>query len=286
VNGQPDPDKTHSQGSNGWDDWWREYETLVAAEEQRRWDRLQPLRDRFPAQAHLLFTSVKPSFDPTPAAVARLQEASRNDLDWLRKALTDERRKWFVADVAKRAELLPDEICEPMLDAAVDELDGSFSRGFVDPCTRVFGPRRVNEYLLSVLESGGDDQKTGAVSALYWAQVLVSYRAASPAGSPVKLKPEDADPESLAAHQALSDVWQRKRQLFLETFVWNQNLDLRRSLIGSLNLDAGMYPDSHKPLVARAIDIARKHPDDYIRRRLQFQLGEKHLIPPLPRRER
>ena len=286
MNGQPDTDKTHSQGSNGWDDWWREYETRFAAEEQGRRDRLQPLRDRFPAHVHLMLTSVKPSFEPTPAAVERLQGASRNDLDWLLKALADERRKWFVADVARRAELLPDEICEPMLDAAVDELDGSFSRRFVEPCTRVFGPRRVNEYLLAVLESGGDDHKTGAVSALYWAQMLISYRVSSPAGSPLKLKPEDADRESLAAHQALSDVWQRKRKLFLETFVWNENLDLRRNLIPSLNLDVGVYPDSHKPLVARAIDIARKHPDGYIRHRLQVQLGEKHLFWPMPRRER
>jgi hypothetical protein len=108
----------------------------------------------------------------------------------------------------------------------------------------------------------------------------------SPAGSPLELKPEDADQESLAAHQALSDVWQRSRKLFLETFVWNENLHLRRNLIASLNLDVGAYPDSHKPLVARAIDIARKHPDDYIRHRLQVQLAETHLLWPLPRRER
>lgn len=279
MNGQPDTDETRSQDANGWDDWWREYETRFA-------DRLQPLLDRFPAQVHLVLTSVKPAFEPAPAAVERLQRASRNDLDWLLKALADERRKWFVADVARRADPLPDEICEPMLDAAVDELDPSFNRRFVKPCTRVFGPRRVNEYLLAVLESGDDHHKTGAVSALYWAQLPISYRVSSPAGSPLELKPEDADQESLAAHQALSDVWQRSRKLFLETFVWNENLHLRRNLIASLNLDVGAYPDSHKPLVARAIDIARKHPDDYIRHRLQVQLAETHLLWPLPRRER
>jgi len=286
VNGQSDFDETHSQGANDWDDWWREYETRFAAEEQRRLDELRPLLDRFPAQVHLMLTSFKPSFEPTPAAVERLQQASRNDLEWLLRALPDEQRKWFVADVARRAEFLPNEICEPMLDAAIDELDPSLNRRFVEPCTRAFGPRRVNEYLLAVLESGDDHHKTGAVSALYWARVLISYAVSSPAGSRGQLKPEDAYQESLAAYLALSDLWERKRKLFLETFVSNESLDLRRNLIPSLNLDLGAYPDSHKPLVVRAINIARNHPDDYIRHRLQVQLGEAHLLKPLPRRER
>ena len=107
----------------------------------------------------------------------------------------------------------------------------------------------------------------------------------SPVESPLELKPEDAAPQSLITYEALTDLWQRKRKLFLETFVWNENLDLRRNLIPSLNLDVEAYPDSHKPLVARALAIAREHPDDYIRHRLQVELGESHVLWALPRRE-
>jgi hypothetical protein len=150
---------------------------------------------------------------------------------------------------------------------------------------RVFGPRRVNEYLLGVLESGDDFHKAGAVSALYWAQVSVSYRLTYPTTSPLQLRPEDADQESLAVYEALSDLRERKRKLFLETFVSNPNLDVRRNLIASLDLDESAYPDTHKHLVARALQIAREHPDDYIRHRVEIQLGEVIPAFPLPPRE-
>jgi hypothetical protein len=69
----------------------------------------------------------------------------------------------------------------------------------------MYSVRRVNEYLLAVLESGDDFHKAGAVSALYWAELRVSYRLTYPLTSPV-LKPENADRESLAAYEALNDL--------------------------------------------------------------------------------
>src|SRR4051812_36341666 len=129
-----------------------------------------------------------------------------------------------------------------------------------------------------------DFHKAGAVCALYWANVGVSYRITHPITSPLLMRREDADQKSLSAYEALTDVWERKRKLFLETFVSNSNLDVRRTLIGNLNLDESAYPDSHKRLVARAIQIARDHPDEYIRHRVQIQLGETHVMHPLPAR--
>jgi hypothetical protein len=89
----------------------------------------------------------------------------------------------------------------------------------------------------------------------------------------------------LSAYDAISDLRERKRKLFLETFVSNSDLDLRRVLIASLDLDETAYPDTHKHLVARAIRIAREHPDDYIRHRVQFQLDETSVAYRLPARE-
>lgn len=71
-----------------------------------------------------------------------------------------------------------------------------------------------------------------------------------------------------------------RRELRLEP-----DLDVRRVLIASLDLDESAYPDTHKHLVARTIRIAREHPDDYIRHRVQLQLGETRVAYPLPARE-
>ena len=75
----------------------------------------------------------------------------------------------------------------------------------------------MNEYLLSVIESGDDFQKAGAVNALVWAAVLVSYRFPNP--RPSSLPSTHAVPETLAAYEALADVREREKILLLETFV-------------------------------------------------------------------
>jgi hypothetical protein len=278
VHDRPDADETMSSSSSLWHVWYREYET--------RWNaKVQPILDRFPDRAALIREHLKPTLVPLPAAVERLQVASEDDAKWLIGALRDERRKWFVADIAARVRCLPDALFEPLLRASVEELSPSFNRRFVEPCMRVFGPRRVNEYLLAVLESGDDFHKAGAVSALYWAAVRVSYRLMHPMTSPLQLRSEDADPESQALYDSLRDLDERKRKLFLETFVANPNLDVRRNVIASLELDESAYPDTHKHLVSRAIQIAREHPDQYIRDRVEIQLGEVKGALPIPPRE-
>lgn len=143
----------------------------------------------------------------------------------------------------------------------------------------------MNEFLLSVIESGDDFQKAGAVNALVWAAVVVSYRFPESADSPLRFTREDAIPDTLAAFEAFEDVREREKILLLETFVSNTNIDVRRSILGHLNLDEGAYPDSHKALVAKAIHTARSHTDEYIRERLRYQLRETGLIPALPLRE-
>ena len=275
MNERPGADESISSPSL-WHVWYREYET--------RWNaKVQPILDRFPERADVIREHLKPTLVPLPAAVERLQVASEDDVQWLIGALRDGRRKWFVADIVARVTSLPHALFEPLLRASVEELSPSFNRRFVEPCMRAFGPRRVNEYLLAVLESGDDFHKAGAVNALYWAEARVSYRLTYPVTAP--LRSEDADQDSLAAYEALRDLWERKRKLFLETFVANPNLDVRRNVIASLELDESAYPETHKHLVSRAIQIAREHPDEYIQHRVEIQLGEVKGALPLPPRE-
>jgi hypothetical protein len=54
-----------------------------------------------------------------------------------------------------------------MIRAAVYERDPSKNRVFVEPCVATFGLRRVNETLLGRFENGSDQEKAGAVQAMY-----------------------------------------------------------------------------------------------------------------------
>ena len=230
----------------------------------------------------------KKQFDPANA-LATLANPSDHDARWLIGALRNgdpaQRRAWFVAALCRRSESVADIFFVPLLDAAIDEVDPSSNRWFVEPCMERFGPRRVNEYLLSVVESGTDFRIAGAVNALYWAQVPLSFRNVALDGELPSFDIEHATPESRGAYMALQDVWARKNRLFLETFVGNPSVQVRRSIIPALNLDLQRCPESHRLLVTQAIDIARSHEDEYIRDRVEVQLGDMRPLMPLPPRD-
>jgi hypothetical protein len=212
---------------------------------------------------------------------ARRQLSSATPEDWeaLEQALWDGQRKWLVAAVFARSPV-PRRLLGPMIEAAIYEVNPSANRDFVEPCIASYGHRAVNEALLAYVERGSDFEKAGAVNALYWAQVGLRFSSVT---QPFTL--DNATPESRAAYRALHDVWQRERCLFLREFVTNANVHVRRSIIPGLNLDEAAYPDDLKPLVAQAIEIARSHPDDYIRHRVEVQLGNERLLRPLPHRD-
>jgi|ERR1700677_608895 len=219
------------------------------------------------------------SAHPPPAIAAEhAQNPADEDIRWLVKALKDDRRKWFVAHVMKSALPLSGVFFIPLLDAGIDETNPSFNKLFIWPCTGVFGRKRVNEYLLEVIESGTDFRKAGAVNALYWAQMPVSYSA--------EFLCFDSVEETREAEKALAGLWERKRKLLLETFVANPNVDVRRSIIPSLRLDPTVYPAHLQPLVPQAIAIARSSSDEYIRHRVEVQLGTAKLFAPLPHRKK
>jgi hypothetical protein len=229
------------------------------------------------------------SFEPPREVVAALANPNDEDARWLIEALRHEGKrpeglKWFVASFFfRRSQTIAEIFFVPLLDAAVDEVNPSDNRRFVEPCMKHFGPRRVNEYLLSVVEFGTDVRRAGAVNALYWSQVALLFRNVSLDDLP-PFDLEHATAESRTAYMALQDVWERKKRLFLETFVANASVEVRRSIIAALKLDPQAYPDNYRPLVAQAIAIARSHKDAYIRHRVEFQLGDIRPLAPLPHR--
>lgn len=188
-----------------------------------------------------------PGADPRMrAARRRVAENSPDDWRWLEAGLADPERKWFVAALF-RSQPIPKRLHDPMLRAGVLERDPSLNRAFIEPCVRSHGARRVLRALLGYLESGTDAEKAGAASAVYWTG-----------------NPRDED---------LGELRQRINCRILREFVENPDLGVRRRIVPMLRLDPGAYPDELRPLIAVAVEIARAHPDDYIRHRIEIQLG-------------
>jgi hypothetical protein len=194
-------------------------------------------------------------------AASQAAQLEEEDIAWFDDTLRqgDREKKFFVSAVFYKT-TLDRRLLRPMLEAAIDEVDPSVNRIYVEPCMNACGARVVNETLLDRVEIGNDLEIAGAVNAMYWAQW------------------DEAKSDDLA------DVQRRRRCLFLKTFVENENFDVRRSVLSFLTLDESVYPSEYKPLVTRAIEIARHHPDEYIRDRLRVQLGEAKILPCLPHR--
>lgn len=199
--------------------------------------------------------------------------ATDKDIDWFAKALEDHKRKWFAASVVTLAiwklnKAFPEALFNPMIRAAIYEQNPSLNRFFVE-CLSKLGKRRINESLLDFVEFGTNAEKAGAANALYWAQVDLTYE-----GNVPDFTKENATTESQALYDQFVDIRQRKRELFLKEFVKNLDGNVRRSIISGLNLDEKLYSEELKPLISEAIQIARTHPDEYIRHRIEVQLGQ------------
>ncbi len=181
------------------------------------------------------------------AARKRVAQNSAEDWEWLRTSLGDAERKWFVASVFT-FQPVPKRLVEPMLRAAVLERDPSFTRYFIDPYVRTYGTKRVCTILLAYLETGTNEEIAGAASAYYhtWG-------------------PQPG--------KDVTELRTRIRSVMLRTFVHNEDLQVRRRIIPVLSLEPGDYPEELRPLVKNAIEIARAHPDAYIRHRVEVQLG-------------
>ena len=180
---------------------------------------------------------------------------------WFAAALADPEREWFAVHVLARC-TVPRRLFEPLLRAGVLEPNPDLNRRFVEPCVRSQGVRRTLERLLEYLETGADAEKAGAVNALYWVRAS-DWRSGE----------TDEEPAELRA--AL-------RHRLLREFVANDDVSVRRCILPALSLDPTKYPPDLRPLVPQAVAIARSHPDEYIRHRIEIQLGAAGPYLPLP----
>lgn len=184
------------------------------------------------------------------AARKRVATNTPDDWRWLEEALTDPHRRLFVTEVFMY-QPVPKRLAGAMLRAGVLERDPSFSGYFIWPCVRSFGARRVLKELLRYLSAGTNAEKAGAASVLYH----VGY-------SP--------------RNELLDDLHYQICCQLLREFVDNSDIEVRRRIIPMLRLrpeEHSLYPEELRVLVPRAVEIARSHPDEYIRHRVEVQLG-------------
>jgi hypothetical protein len=204
---------------------------------------------------------------------AHCPPSSPEEIAWFRNALEHEEEKFFAAWVLREPREIPETLYEPMIRAGVHERNPSMNRVFVQPCLAAFGLRRVNETLLEFFENGSEMEKAGAVQAMYWASMI---------------RRRDSDrqkPEARAWFEAVGDLWMRQRCRLLREFVSNPSVVVRQRIVPHLDLrNASSYPDEFQPLVPKAIQIARSHADDYIRHRIEIQMGTSKtpIYSPLP----
>jgi hypothetical protein len=201
--------------------------------------------------------------------------------------------KHFLAILLKlgRDPRLPEEFFPLLMRVAIYEPNPSLNRYYIEPCLRSFGYCRVLEALLTYLVTGTNREKAGTVRALYWAQLPLlvddlwwqkkerEREQTGNSGEALQRANGEFQEERARAKAAFQKVFDEELAdlratiagTMLKEFIENEDLDLRRSLIPQLSFDPARYPEAWKPLLPTALAIARNHPDDYIRRRVEIQ---------------
>jgi len=179
---------------------------------------------------------------------------------WVRSALRDGERKWFVASVFDGIPA-PMVLVSEFVRAGVYEKNPSLNRQFLEPAVRAVGAVKVGARLAQYLEDGTPEEKAGAASAWYWCCGLG------------RLSPEP---------EAVGPLAVRLQRLLLMAFVSCPDLEVRRRTLPMLDLVSRPADDEQRQLVASAIAIAENHPDEYIRHRVRIQQGSPEPYKPLP----
>ena len=156
-----------------------------------------------------------------------------------------------------------EESFDALIKAAVYDPDPSFDRWFVEPALNAFGYRRVRSALLAYLRTGTGPERAGAARAWYWSALPLRHPQVVAEHSDVLGR---TGPEDVAA------VVREWHEAALREFVSNEHLDVRRCILPGLPLRKSAYPAGLHDLVDTAVTIARSHPDEYIRHRVEHQV--------------
>jgi len=236
--------------------------------------------------------------DPTPDDVSRMSRIERmnqftrevegkyvalgiGEMEWLlarlannvptgSSALTRWPEALFVDLVLSGVKTLDEKFLMPLVTAGMTEVDPSLPKFYIRPAVKHFGAVRVIQKLWDLIKVGNSAKQVGAIHALYWVGVPLQY----PPGTTV-YDIEHATPESRDEYQRADKAMREIDDFLLELFVHTTSVEVQRNIMPRLKLgNPGRYPESHRPLVDRAITIARSHRDNYFRDRLEDQLSD------------
>lgn len=183
--------------------------------------------------------------------------------------LAHRRHRHLVKLLVFASECVPEPLLRPLLLAGVHTRNPSFNKHFVFPCVLVHGRRRVVAELIDIAARGGDAEKAGVGGALYWAVPRAhAYWPHHRGWEPYEGPPDEPVADMLAAFS----VWAVRELLR------NEDLDVRRALVRHIAAVRADEPE----LAQAAIAVVRAHPDQYLRERLAYDLGESTLIPCKP----
>lgn len=179
---------------------------------------------------------------------------------WLAERLQGGERaaSFFAATVLDG--IMPKRLLSAMIAAAVREPDPSFNRSFVQPAVRCAGPARVAKELNRIFREGPTQERTGALAALYHVPFVAQRFGLGFEG--VQRVPQEE---------------------LLDTFLRTDSVALRREILPSLKL-ANLITGKSAAEARRVVELCRASTDDYLRTRVEVQLGGSTLLPPLPPR--
>ena len=150
---------------------------------------------------------------------------------------------------------LDERFFDALINAGVYDPNPSANAQFIRPAIASFGRERVQTALLECLRHGTNPERAGAARAWYWTRASQKY-----------VENNRAEWDGLASLRA---AW---REAALREFISNEDIDVRRCILPGLPLSIERYPADLHALVAEAIRIARTHPDEYLRHRVEIQI--------------
>ncbi len=150
---------------------------------------------------------------------------------------------------------LDERFFDALVSAGVYDPNPSANAQFIRPAIASFGRQRVQTALLEFLRLGTNPERAGAARAWYWTHASKRY-----------IENNQAEWDGLAGLRA---AW---REAALREFISNEDIDIRRCILPGLPLSTERYPADLHALVAKAIRIARTHPDEYLRHRVEIQI--------------
>ncbi|MGI8336003.1 hypothetical protein ACRYCC_39190 [Actinomadura scrupuli] len=160
---------------------------------------------------------------------------------------------------------LPDASFDVLIKAAVYDPNPSANRQFLEPALNAFGRQRVRSALLDYLRAGTNGERAGAARAWYWSALPLRLH---------QLRAENPSNESHAEDDDGSVLARDWYEAALREFVHNEHIDVRRCILPGLPLWRSAYAPELHDLVDAAVSIARSHPDEYIRHRVEHQVRE------------